>query len=363
MTDQVNWALINTLISASVGALVALITIFVDGRRKRNERKRVEYDTYKRYSKPIMFAAETLAWRLREVLMFKGAFLLPDAPMNGFFKYKFESTVYRLCVLIGWIRAAKKEHSYIEGFEDAKSSEIRDAINNFQRVLADGSHVEVSIFEELSKSYGLEIKQITPQTRQEIGVELERIVFKYIPNQIKKNVSNLERGKQLEMVKSIMDFICYKTNQQILEESKIKEKIEVSIDEIAREFCWIYRDWQNAIGDEMLTQLEDSYRHFDVIGFGEFITKHEKSDWLKKVDNLFSNLDVSIDNRFDTRVSQVKRIYITLVKLIDELNKAIEDEQAISKKELKILIEYQKKLKEEIENMEANRLARSTPVN
>ncbi len=356
MTDQEYWTLINTLISAFVGAAVALITIFVDGRRKRKERKRAEYHTYKRYSKPIMFATETLAWRLREVLMFKGAFLLPDAPMNSFFKYKFDSTVYRLCALIGWIRAAKKEHSYIEGFDDAKSSDIRDAINSFQKVLADGSHVEVSIFEELSKLYGLEIKQITSLTRQEIGVEIERLVFKYIPDQVKKNVSNLEESKQIEMVKSIMDFICQKTNQDPLEEKLIKSKIGVSIDEIAREFCWIYRDWQNSIGDEMLIKLEDSYRYFDVIGFGEFMKKHDNSDWLKKVDNLFSNLDVSIDNRFDTRVSQVKRIYITLIKLIQELNKAIEDEQAISKKGLKILIEYQDKLEKEIKNTEVNNI-------
>lgn len=153
-----------------------------------------------------------------------------------------------------------------------------------------------------------------------------------------------------------MDFICQKTNQNPLEEELIKSKIGVSIDEIAREFCWIYRDWQNAIGDEMLIKLEDSYRYFDVIGFGEFMEKHGSSDWLKKVDNLFSNLDVSIDNRFDTRVSQVKRIYITLINLIQELNKAIEDEQAISKKGLKILIEYQEKLEEEIKNTEGNKV-------
>ncbi len=353
MTEEY-WTLLNTLISAVVGASVALITIYVDGRRKKKEQKRVEYDTYKRYSKPIMFAAETLAWRLREVLMFKGAFLLPDAPMNGFFKYKFDSTIYRLSSLIGWIRAANKEHSYIEGFNDAKNSEIREAISAFQKVLADGSHVEVSIFEELSKLYGLEIKEISPQTRQEIGVELERIVFKYIPDQVKKNVSNLDRGKQIEMVSQAMKFISQKTNQSVLNEEQIKEHIEVAIDEIAREFCWIYRDWQNAIGDEMIVQLEGSYRHFDVIGFGEFITKHSESEWLKKVDNLFSNLNVSIDNRFDTRVSQVKRIYITLVKLIEELNKAIEDEQAISKKGLLILSEFRIKLENEIKNTEGN---------
>ena len=93
--------------------------------------------------------------------MFNGAYLLPDAPMNGFFKYKFDSTVYRLCAVIGWIRAAQKEHSYLEGFDSAKNSDIREAVSEFQKVLADGSHVEVSIFEELSKLYGLKERYLT----------------------------------------------------------------------------------------------------------------------------------------------------------------------------------------------------------
>ncbi len=78
-----------------------------------------------------MFASESLAWRLREILSFNGAFLLPEAPMNGFFKYKFDSTVYRLCALLGWIRAAQKEQSYLEGFGDTKSKKVREAINTF----------------------------------------------------------------------------------------------------------------------------------------------------------------------------------------------------------------------------------------
>ena len=285
--------------------------------------------------------------------MFNGAYLLPDAPMNGFFKYKFDSTVYRLCAVIGWIRAAQKEHSYLEGFDSAKNSDIREAVSEFQKVLADGSHVEVSIFEELSKLYRLEERKVSDQVRQEIGVGIEKIVFEYIPDQVKKNVSNLEQTDKIKMVSSILKLISAKTQQDTLDENAVESKIDVAIDEIAREFCWIYRDWQNAIGDEMLFRLEGSYRYFDVIGFSDFSTKHEESEWLKKVDNLFSNLNVAIDDRFDTRVSQVKRIYTTLIILIEELNKAINNEQAISSKGLKTLVEFKQNLIKE-ENKAGN---------
>lgn len=343
------WTLLNAITSALIGAITAVITLYVQGRRKRKERQREEYDTYKKYSKPIMLAAETLAWRLLEVLTFKGAYLLPDAPMNGFFKYKFDSTIYRLGSLIAWIRAAQKEYSYIEGYNNADNRGLRDSIGSFQKVLADGGHVEVSIFEELCKLYGLRPKQISDPDRQEIGVEIERIVFQYIPDQVKKNVTNLDHTKKLSMISSIMELIATKISQPKLEQVQIEDKLQVAVDEIAREFCWIYRDWQNAIGDEMLVRLTTSYRHFDVIGFSEFMIRREKSEWLKKMDNLFSNLDVSIDTRFDTRVRQVKLIFVSVVNLIEEFNKAIKNDEAISEKDLKTFTKLRQRLESELQ--------------
>ncbi len=336
--------LLNTIVSAGIGAVVALLTLYVEGRRRKKDRKRTEYNIYKSYSKPIIAAAESLAWRLREVLMFNGAYLLPDAPMNGFFKYKFDSTVYRLCFLIGWIRAVQKEHSYIEGISDKQNPKIREAINSFQKVLADGSHVEVSILEELCKLYNLEEKQISDSIRQKLGVEIERIVFGFIPDQVKKNVTNLKLEQKLKMISSIMDLISEHTQQNKVEEAQIAQKVDIAIDEIAREFCWIYRDWQNAIGDEMILKLDNGNRYYDVIGFAEFMEKRTKNEWIQKADNLFANLDVSIDNRFDTRVSQVKRVYVSLVELITVLNETIEDQEGISSSGLQTLTELKKKL-------------------
>ncbi|MEM8847779.1 MAG: hypothetical protein AAGD17_11815 [Bacteroidota bacterium] len=336
--------LLNTIVSAGIGALVALLTLYVEGRRRKKDRKRTEYNIYKSYSKPIIAAAESLAWRLREVLMFNGAYLLPDAPMNGFFKYKFDSTVYRLCFLIGWIRAVQKEHSYIEGISDKQNPKIREAINSFQKVLADGSHVEVSILEELCKLYNLEEKQISDSIRKKLGVEIERIVFGFIPDQVKKNVTNLKSEQKLKMISSIMDLISEHTQQNKVEEAQIAQKVDIAIDEIAREFCWIYRDWQNAIGDEMILKLDNGNRYYDVIGFAEFMEKRTKNEWIQKADNLFANLDVSIDNRFDTRVSQVKRVYVSLVELITVLNETIEDQEGISSSGLQTLTKLKKKL-------------------
>lgn len=334
------WVLLNTVISASVGAIVSLFVLYTDGKRKRKEKEKEEYDAYKKYSKPLILVSESLAYRLREILGFNASFLLPNAPMNGFFKYKFDSTVYRLCALLGWIRAVEKEQSYIEGFGNSKSSEIRKALNNLQKVLADGTHVEVSIYEELCKLYGIPKANISDAQRGKIGVEIERIVFEYIPGQIKKNAVDITDDNKMLMVSRIMLFVTNEIGVKSLSQELIKEKLSVAIDEIAREFCWLYRDWQSAIGDEMIISLKKSYRYFDVIGFADFTKKHESSKWLSKVDNLFSNLDISIETRFDTRVTQIKLIYKALINLIEKLNLAIEDEEAIQVDSLRNLIDF-----------------------
>lgn len=73
-----------------------------------------------------------------------------------------------------------------------------------------------------------------------------------------------------------------------------------------------------------------------------------KSKWLKKIDYLFTDINITIDNRYDSRVNQIKNIYIALVDIVEELNNTIKYEQAISKESLSQLLEFREKLKLEI---------------
>ena len=72
-----------TLISSIISALIAL-TVFWTAKYFDNKKaKQEKYDAVKKYANPIIFAAEQLAWRLKEILSFNGAYLLPNAPKNG----------------------------------------------------------------------------------------------------------------------------------------------------------------------------------------------------------------------------------------------------------------------------------------
>jgi len=319
-----------TIISSIISAIIAITVVIIKELFEKNKEKKVKYDTFKKYAIPIIFSSEQLAWRLKEILEFKGAYLLPNAPLNGFFRYKFDSTVYRLNALLGWLQAAQKEQSYIEGTKVKHNEKIKLSIQNFQCKLADGSHVEVSILDDLSNLFLLNLNNLEDDERAKIGVELENLIFEYIPDNIKKAVDNLSIEKQLEMLQKILDFICIKTNQSKIKKEIIEEKRATAINEIAREFCWIYRDWQSAIGDQMIIEILDANRRFDVIGFSKFQEIHSNNIWLEKSDSLFSDLDVSINDRFDSRVQQLKQVFDATINLISTFKDIIHKQESIS---------------------------------
>lgn len=333
-----------TIFSSLLSAIIALTVVFLNRLFEKRKSKKEKYDTVKKYANPIIFASEQLAWRLKEILEFNGVYLMPNAPMNGFFKYKFDSTVYRLNAVLGWIQAAKKEQSYIEGTKIKHHEKIQLTIHEFQRRLADGSHVEVSILGDLGRLFNLDLKELKENRKALIGVKLEKVVFEYIPDNVKKNVGNLPNEKQIEMLQRIMDFICIETNQTKIKKDVIIENRATAINEISREFCWIYRDWQSAIGDVMIKEIKDANRRFDVIGFPEFQLIHTENDWLKKTDDLFSNLDVSVDDRFDSRVQQLKQVFDSTIELIATFREIVKKQESISDSSFNALNDFNEKL-------------------
>lgn len=329
-----------TLISSILSAVIALTVVGINRIQTNRKTKKEKYDAVKRYANPIVLACEQLAWRLKEILEFNGIYLLPNAPTNGFFKYKFDSTTYRLCSVLGWIHAAKKEQSYIQGLKFSHHKEIQSKIYQFQKTLADGSHVEVSIIDDLIILYNLRQAELSDQQRGLIGVELEKIVFGYIPDNVKRNVTNMDQDNQIKMVKEILDYLCDKTQQSKVDINIVEEKISTAVKEISREYCWIYRDWQSAIGEIMIEKIENASRRFDVTGFPAFLQEHETNEWLQKVDGLFSALDVSIDDRFDSRVQQLKQLFGNTVELIEVFKSLVKKQETILEKSYKDLLDF-----------------------
>lgn len=146
------------------------------------------------------------------------------------------------------------------------------------------------------------------------------------------------------MVKDILDYICSSIMCTKVNEDLIKEKLQTAINEISRNYCWIYRDWQTAIGELMIKEVINANRRFDVIGFGEFQIIHGKNEFIDKVDILFSSLDVSIDDRFDARVKQLKNVFCSCIGIIESLKEHLKKHETITDDSFMALKEFKNSL-------------------
>jgi len=129
---------------------------------------------------------------------------------------------------------------------------------------------------------------------------------------------------------------CTKINVNVIVETKNR-----AINEISRIETWIYRDWQNATGDLMLKSLENSLRRYDLIGYGEFEELfYSENKWLLRLKRLFDNLNVEIDDRFDARVGQLKRLYKASIAILIAFNQFNEKQETISRESINKLSDF-----------------------
>lgn len=340
------------IIGAAIGAIVALISILLkdwifqllsESRKSKKERG----ETFKKYANPIILSSVSLAFRIKEIFENRGYFLLDDTPKNSFNKYKYISTLYRICSLLGWIRASKKEISFIE-VKKKKFKSIENVLQKFENSLADGTHIETSRVEHLCREWNLNYGSLSLEAKKKLGIEIEHIYRKYIFEYSAQLPNKLNDEKQVELLKIIADFICKETKNEILEIELIREKQKTAIKEISRIENWIYRDWQLAIGDLMIVEAENASRKYEIIGYGEFECLYEappepQKRWIERIDNLFKNLNVFVDDRFDARVLQLKNIYVSILEII-ETYVSIQGYTCISKDRLNVLREYKDKL-------------------
>jgi hypothetical protein len=338
------------IVAALIGAGVASISILLkdyllDIIKEKRQTKQTKDQTFKLYANPIIRASESLCWRLKEIFEQRGAFLLEKNPKNEFFTYKYLSTVYRLSVLISWKRAINREFAYIDTSDKSGNREIENSFNSFQKALADGQHMELSILKELVKCWNIPIDKISNEEQAKLAVKIEEIKYSAIKDDTMILAKSLFEAEQISLLEKISNTICEQVKCTKIPNIVIEENRNKAINEISRIENWIYRDWQNAIGDLILVTIKNSPRMYDIIGFGEFDELlSKKNKWLDRINRLFENLNIEIDDRFDARVGQLKRIYKSTVEILSAFNDLNKNQETISLKSLNNLKAFGEKL-------------------
>jgi hypothetical protein len=323
------------ILSSILSTATTLIVVLINNYIKRKKSSKRKYNVFKNYANPIVLSSELLVWRLIEILECRAFFLNHRAKeSNQYYKYKFESTVYRLNSLLGWIQAAQKEQFYFQGIRKKYNSKLQDSISKFKSVLADGAFVEESILKDLSKLFDLKLSNITENKKSDLALKIEKIIFSYLPDNLKTGVLELPAQDKIELLKDILIAISTETRDVVPSDEVIFQNLGTSINEIARRYFWIYRDWQSTIGEEMMVEAKSSHRQYRILSYSEYLEKKENNNWLSISDKLFLDLDPSKCDKYDVRVNQLFELVGSLNDILNIFKKLVKKDETISEKSL-----------------------------
>jgi hypothetical protein len=338
------------LLSVLIGVAGTIFAIFIrdfvlEIVKENRSRKQSQLTTFKHYANPVIKSCESLSWRLKEILDQRGAVLLDRNAKNEFFRYKYISTLYRICTVIGWITAIKKEFAYIDPASKKSSKSIEKSLFQFRKSLADGQHMELSILLEISNIWQIDLSALEERDKALLAVKMESIAYNYIDKNKILTAKDLGDSDQKEMLNEIAIKICNYVDCPNITDTTLIETQDSVITEISRIEAWIYRDWQDAIGEVMLSGIESDTRRFDVIDYGTFERMFEDEEkWLMRIERLIADLDVSIDDKYDARTKQLKNIFKSNVDLIVAFNSVNKQSGTIREESIKKLAEYKKAL-------------------
>ncbi len=299
---------------------------------ERRSQRRELAAIYSRYADPLASATVTLMWRLHEALdqAGRGRFLklvgVPDSTnkYSTFGAYKKLSTLYRVAALLGWIRACRREFSYLRVADAGELKPIDDSIASIESALADGPAVEIERARKLCELWQFPVPA-DENKLSSIAVELEAAMDEYMQNTNTSEISDLDRDGASGLVglaaKALADGLeVASPSSAVLNETTARAAQILGIKE-----AWIYRDWQAAIGDLMIRSIESAERRFEVIGFSEFESMYhdgtnDQKRWMERLSSVFDGIDMSKRDPYDYRRTQILALLCACAKLTQTLS-------------------------------------------
>jgi hypothetical protein len=293
---------------------------------RKEAEARKHHDRVRAYADPLADAVSSLRSRLAEIIERKNArYLLADAPKITFLEYKKISTIYRIAALLSWIRAVRRERSYLDPHEASQSDEML-AIGALEGALADGSHVELQRLNELLNLW--RAQPSNPEKTEWAAYLIDGERAGYLSEKEVLAARDLSADDQAELAER-----CAEIVRKNLHVDVPRELVAASAGQAAVIFgikeAYIYRDWQAAIGDLLLQEDKGADRRFSVMGFGAFedmfLRAHSEDApaserrWFDRLQALIHDLDVTQEGMFDARRDQLRKLHKCCIELENAL--------------------------------------------
>jgi hypothetical protein len=188
MSPQVEAAIIGA--SAAIFVLVVKdlgFQLYLDYKKRQREIEdrnmdelHVRRDLFWQYAAPLFRSIEDLHYRLAEINRGPAIYLLPTAPANDYNEYKKISTSYRLASFLGWIRAYRKERSYIDAAKTDASERIEKLIVKIEKQLADGQGIEKQRLDALMTHWRITQSLPSDEILTAVAAELDAAIDKHL---------------------------------------------------------------------------------------------------------------------------------------------------------------------------------------
>lgn len=321
---------LTTIVGIVTGLILAFVSSYVIPllitKREKAERKR---DIYERYAQPLAADSANLLWRFNEILFGQRAhYLREDAPATPYNEYKVISTCYRIAVLLGWIRAIRLEQSYLLFGDEATFDQVREAVTSIEIALADSPPVEIETVNKLARLWGIELPSESEKVNciaAEVSAELQHLLAECRLTRYEQFVE-LEESQRRRIVRIVADAITRKIHRQPLAEPHISETCAEALAYITVKQAWIYREWQQAIGNLMIREVTGAVRRFDIVGYEDFEKtvrdgESEKRVLLMRLRDMVVGIDLARPAAADYRLTQLRLLASAVARLICAIEK------------------------------------------
>lgn len=311
-----------------IAALMALVVKeWFDNRRAATQRERELLDTAKVYADPLLRSLTSLVYRLHNIFDGNDRFLIEESPQNEYYHYLFRSTLYRLCAVLGWLRAVNREMAGIETSNQEEYARISQAIHEFEETLVKSRFLAKSRLRFLLRLWHIDSEALVDVDWRELAAAIDELVWNALHGNNANFAYELPEEQQKQLLHKVVQLIATNAMIEEFDFDIVNRKPQSSIQAISRVESWLYRDWQAAIGDMMLAPSRHNERRFEVIGYSRFedmYLDHLAADkpenrWLMRVERLFRNLDLNRSEVFDARGRQLRHICSAAVCLVDRL--------------------------------------------
>jgi len=330
-TNPVSTPMWVTLVAASIGAVAAIVTpfikdflvqIWIDRRSKRISEQQV----FRNYLAPLADSTQKLLWRFNEIFVdHRHQWLkLATRPID-YNEYKRQSTLYRIATFLGWVRALNLELNALPRGRSGMVSPISAAIDNVRSALADGPHVELRRLERVCEIWHIDLMTTSELQKRKLATGLEVKLYALAKIDVRDDrtfLNKLERDRKFGLCKPLCDFICSELKVQAPSDSVISESLNAACEGLSYRESWIYRDWQDAIGESVLEPDPESVRRFRIVGYAKFETvSRSQLPWIHALTNCIVDVDFECADPNDFRTKQL----LDFAKAIGKLALAISD--------------------------------------